>query len=78
MIELHRLAHEAEPFHLNPDLISMVKACPDTVVTLTSGSKVVVAESPTEVADAIRSWRALVLNEARALESLPHAAGVAA
>jgi flagellar protein FlbD len=58
MIALHRLAHADEPFHLNPDLIFTVEAHPDTVVTLTTGTKVVIMESPDDVAVAIRQWRA--------------------
>ena len=46
MIVLHRLAHEAEPFHLNPDLIVTVEACPDTVVTLATGARILVCEDP--------------------------------
>jgi flagellar protein FlbD len=58
MIVLHRLGHDAEPFHLNPDLIVTVEALPDTVVTLTTGAKIVVLESPDRVADEVRAWRA--------------------
>ena len=54
MITLHRLGHAAEPFHLNPDLIVTVEANPDTVVTLTTGTKIVVAEPPERVVDEIR------------------------
>jgi len=57
MIALHRLGHRAEPFLLNPDIISTVEAHPDTVIALTSGVRVVVAESPAEVVAAIRTWR---------------------
>jgi flagellar protein FlbD len=57
MIVLHRLAHEAEPFHLNPDLIVTVEACPDTVVTLATGARMLVAESPEEIARAVLDWR---------------------
>jgi flagellar protein FlbD len=58
MIVLHRLAHEAEPFHLNPDVIVTVEACPDTVVTLATGARILVCESPVTVARAILRWRA--------------------
>jgi len=62
VIRLHRLGHrDAEPVHLNPDLILMVEATPDTVVTLTMGTKFLVAERPEEVVEAIRAWRASVL-----------------
>jgi len=64
MIVLHRLGHTAEPFHLNPDLIQTVEATPDTVVTLTTGAKIVVAETPDEVADAVHAWRVSVLESA--------------
>jgi flagellar protein FlbD len=64
MISLHRLGHQAEEFHLNPDLIVTVEANPDTVITLTTGTKVVVAEAPDRVVDAIRSYRVDVLSGA--------------
>ena len=64
MITLHRLGHRHEPFLLNPDLIFLVEACPDTVVTLTTGAKLVVAETPADVTGEIRSWRAGILSDA--------------
>jgi uncharacterized protein YlzI (FlbEa/FlbD family) len=67
MITLHRLAHSDEVIHLNPDLIQSVEACPDTTVRLTGGQRLLVDETPEEVADAIRSWRAQVLAEAMAV-----------
>jgi uncharacterized protein YlzI (FlbEa/FlbD family) len=62
MIRLHKLGHEPHPFHLNPDLVLTVEANPDTVVTLTTGSRLLVMESPEAVADAVRAWRASVLD----------------
>ncbi len=64
MITLHRLGHTDEPFQLNPDLIVTIESTPDTVVTLATTAKVVVAESPDEVAAAVRAWRVDVLSEA--------------
>lgn len=64
MIVLHRLGHDAEPFHLNPDMILTVEATPDTVVTLASGSKIVVHEDPDRVVGEIRQWRADILSDA--------------
>jgi flagellar protein FlbD len=64
MITLHRLGIRSEELHLNPDLITTVEAHPDTVITLATGSKVVVMEGPDEVADAVREWRAAILDEA--------------
>jgi flagellar protein FlbD len=57
MIVLHRLAHEAEPFHLNPDLIVTVEACPDTVLMLATGARILVCETPETVARAILRWK---------------------
>ncbi|HEX5146690.1 MAG TPA: flagellar FlbD family protein [Conexibacter sp.] len=79
MIVLHRLGHEAEPFHLNPDMILTVEATPDTVVTLASGVKVVVLEDPERVVAEIRRWRSGILSDAlhgrrpalRAIEGSP-------
>jgi flagellar protein FlbD len=64
MITLHRLGHRDEPFMLNPDLIATIEAHPDTVVSLTTHARLVVAETPAEVAAAIRSWRAGILSDA--------------
>ena len=73
MIALHRLSHRDEPFHINPDLVISVEAHPDTVVTLTTGTKVVVMESPEEIADSIRVWRASIIGHA--LRELPRRTG---
>jgi flagellar protein FlbD len=64
MITLHRLGHNTEQLHLNPDLITTVEANPDTVVTLTTGSKFLVSESPEDIAEAVREWRAGILDVA--------------
>jgi flagellar protein FlbD len=62
MIRLHKLGRDPHPFHLNPDLILTVEAHPDTVLTLTTGSRLVVTETPDEVTKAVREWRASVLD----------------
>jgi flagellar protein FlbD len=64
MITLNRLGHSDEPFQLNPDMIVTVESTPDTVITLATGAKVVVAETPSEVAAAVHDYRAAVLGEA--------------
>jgi len=61
MISLHRLGHKLEPFRLNPDLIVTVEATPDTVITLATGAKIVVAETPERVAKEVRNYRVDVL-----------------
>ncbi len=61
MITLHRLGHKLEVFHLNPDLILAVEATPDTVLTLMTGAKIVVAETPQRVAAEMKAYRIEVL-----------------
>ena len=63
MIAVHRLTHPTDDLYLNPDQVQMIEGTPDTVVTLTNGSKFVIAERPEEVAGLIRSWRASILAE---------------
>jgi flagellar protein FlbD len=60
MIKLTRLG--GEPFVLNAELIQYVEARPDTFVTLTSGQRVIVAETMDEV---LR--RAMVYQQAKHL-----------
>ncbi len=61
MITLHRLGHSVEAFQLNPELIMTVEATPDTVITLTNGTKVVVAEPPERVVCDVRDHRIEIL-----------------
>ena len=64
MITLHRLGIRSEELQLNPDLITTVEAHPDTVITLATGAKIVVGEAPEDVTDAVKRWRADILDEA--------------
>jgi flagellar protein FlbD len=64
MIMLHRLGHQAEPFYLTPDLIVTVEANPDTVITLTTGAKLVVVESPETIVRLVQGSRVGVLVDA--------------
>jgi uncharacterized protein YlzI (FlbEa/FlbD family) len=64
MITLRRLGHSDEPFQLNPDMIVTVESTPDTVIGLATGAKVVVCETPEEVAESVRNYRAEVLGDA--------------
>jgi uncharacterized protein YlzI (FlbEa/FlbD family) len=64
MIRLHRLGGSEHEFDLNPDLVLTVESTPDTVVTLTTGTKLVVTESPDSVTAAVREWRVGVLERA--------------
>ena len=48
-------------FALNPDLIERVEATPDTVITLVSGTRYVVAESVEQIVAEVCQFRASVL-----------------
>lgn len=58
MITLHRLGQAEASLVLNCDLVATVEANPDTVITLVTGARLVVSESPDEVVSAVMSWRA--------------------
>jgi flagellar protein FlbD len=60
LIELHRLGAHGETVWLNPDLIATIEAHPDTVIALTTGTKVVVADHVDDVVERIRAWRVSV------------------
>ncbi len=59
MILVHRI--KGEPLYLNADLIEFVESTPDTVITLADGRKMMVAETPAEIVDAARLFRASVI-----------------
>jgi len=42
---------------INPDLIEMVESTPDTLITLTTGRKIIVKESRQEVNNLVKSYR---------------------
>ncbi len=60
MITLHRFGRETSEVTINADLICSVEALPDTVITLATGARIVVEESPAAVIAAVRDWRAAV------------------
>ncbi|MGE5559976.1 MAG: flagellar FlbD family protein [Chloroflexota bacterium] len=55
MIQVQRINGTA--FVINADLIETVEATPDTVITLTTGKKVLVADSPDEVVRKVIAFR---------------------
>ena len=59
MIQLTRLNHI--PLILNCDLIEHIEVTPDTVITLTTGQRFLVLESPEEVVDKVISFRRAIL-----------------
>lgn len=71
MIAVHRLTHPNDDLYLNPDQVQMIEGTPDTVVTLTNGSKFILSERPEQVADLVRQWRASILAEASLVRARP-------
>jgi flagellar protein FlbD len=59
MIRLTRLNNQA--LTVNSDLIKFVEQSPDTLITLVSGEKIVVLESPAEVLARLIEFRRSVL-----------------
>jgi flagellar protein FlbD len=61
MIPVHRLTQPDHELYVNPELIQTVEANPDTVISLTNGSRFVVSETPAQVARLVRDWRAGII-----------------
>lgn len=55
MIKVTRLS--GEMVVINAELIETVEATPDTVITLTTGKKLVVLEEPEEVVERVMAYR---------------------
>jgi flagellar protein FlbD len=51
MVKVSRL--NGAEFYVNPDLIEFIEQTPDTLLTMTAGKKVIIKESPEELADRI-------------------------
>jgi len=59
MIHVTRLNHT--PVVLNADLIEQIETTPDTVISLTTGQKIMVLESTEEVIERVRLFRQSIL-----------------
>ena len=55
MIRLTRFCGDA--VFVNSDLIEIVERMPDTVLTLVSGNRLTVQETPEQIADLVRDFR---------------------
>lgn len=60
MIKVTRL--NGKEFIVNSDLIEFVESTPDTVITLTTGTKIVVKETVDEVVDKVIRFKSDILN----------------
>ena len=55
MIEITKL--NGTRILINPDLIEIIESTPDTVVSLTTGRKIIVKESRQEINNLVKSYR---------------------
>jgi flagellar protein FlbD len=62
MIQLTRL--NGHLLYVNPDLIKFIESAPDTVLTLTSGEKIVVREDSKQVLQQIIAYRRQLASQA--------------
>ena len=60
MILLTRI-NKVTQFYLNEDLIEFIEETPDTIISLNTGKKFAVMESPIEVIEKIRNEKILIL-----------------
>jgi flagellar protein FlbD len=67
MIEVHH-GREERPLLVNDDLIETVEATPDTVLTLTTGKKLIVRETPAEIVALILEFRRRMQSGPRVIE----------
>ena len=61
MIAVHRITQPDHELYVNPDLIQVIEANPDTVIVLANGTRFVVSETAAEVTDRVRRWRASIV-----------------
>ncbi|MHB9145600.1 MAG: flagellar FlbD family protein [Symbiobacteriia bacterium] len=57
MIKVTRLGTKETELAINADLIELVEATPDTVITLTTGNKLLVRESVDEIIHRVIAYR---------------------
>ncbi len=57
MIKLNKFKTKEHEFVLNAELIEMVEETPDTVITLTNGTKIIVEESMDDIIRLVIAYR---------------------
>jgi len=75
MIHLTRLNNQ--PLIVNSDLIKFLEWSPDTVLTLTTGEKVVIRETPDDVLQKIIAFRRSILSGVNVISRSSSAEAVA-
>ncbi len=66
MIEVTKI--NGVKFSINPDLIEVVETTPDTVITLTTGKKLIVKESRQEIKNLVLSYKREIFAELLRIE----------
>jgi len=61
VIVVHRITQPDHELYVNPDLIQVIEANPDTVIVLANGTRFVVSETAAEVTALVREWRASIV-----------------
>ncbi len=62
MVQLTRLSHHS--FVLNCDLIELIETTPDTVISLTTGQKILVRETPAEIIECVKEYKRSIMRPA--------------
>ena len=62
MIIVKKKTRDAKEIVLNADLIETVESNPDTIITLTSGNKVMVQESMEEVIELVLEYKKKIIS----------------
>lgn len=75
MIPVHRI--KGERLYVNADLIESIEVAEDTILTLVDGRRAVISDTPEEIIEAIRSFRASVIVAADTQRATARAAGQA-
>ncbi len=65
MIKLTKFKSHDHDFVLNADLIETIEETPDTVITLTNGKKLIVAEGMDEVVRRVMDYRRAMFRNTR-------------
>ena len=68
MIDLTRF--NGTTFTVNSDLIEVIEETPDTVVTLTTGKKIIVKESRQQIKNLVLSYKRKIYIERETLEEV--------
>lgn len=65
MIKVTKLKSQDRDFVINAELIETIEETPDTVITLTSGKKIIVAESMDEIVRMVMDYRRALFRNMR-------------